>query len=259
MSSALHVVRAGLGPRVLFIHGSAADRTTWTIQLATLRDRFAMVAYDRRTGDLTVEEHAADAAGLLEREPAGEGERGRALVVGSSLGAVIALELIRSRGELCAGAVLIEPPLAASDDAAALPAAFLAEYDRRIAAQGGPAAAELFLRLVLGDAAYDRVPEVFQDRSKAKWAEIRADTAALIAYRPRYAELRRVAVPVLLLGGARSNAYFRPTLEALRAHLPAARLEIVAGGGHMLHAEAHRRFAELLDAFAAELGLSPAR
>lgn len=285
MSSALHVVRAGVGPRVLFIHGGAADRTTWSIQLATLRDRFAMVAYDRRTGDVTVEEHAADAAAFLESEgewagkgeragegervgegdPAGEGERvgegsgerGRALVVGSSLGAVIALELIRTRPELCAGAVLIEPPLAASDDAPALPAAFLAEYDRRIAAEGGPAAAELFLRIVLGDAAYDRIPEVFQDRSKAKWAEIRSDTAALIAYRPRYAELRSVDVPVLLLGGARSNPYFRPTLEALRAHLPAARLEIVAGGGHMLHAEAHRRFAELVTAFAAELGLGP--
>jgi pimeloyl-ACP methyl ester carboxylesterase len=248
MSSALHAVRAGNGPRLLLVHGSAADRTTWSIQLATLRDRFEMIAYDRRAGDLTVEEHAADAAGLLEREP------GKTLVVGSSFGAVIALELIRSRGALCAGAVLVEPPMAATDDALSVPAAFLAEYDRRIASDGGPAAAELFLRLVLGDAAYDRIPEVFQDRAKARWAEARADTVALIAYRPRYGELRDVALPVLLVGGERSNAYFRPTLEALRAALPAARLELVAGAGHMLHAEAHRRFSALLTAFAAEIG-----
>ncbi len=248
MSSALHVVRAGAGPRVLLVHGSAADRTTWSIQLATLRDRFELIAYDRRAGDLTVEDHAADAAELLGREP------GRALVVGSSFGAVIALELIRTRPALCAGAVLIEPPMAASDDALSVPAAFLAEYERRIASDGGPAAAELFLRVVLGDEAYERIPEVFQDRSKAKWAEIRSDAAALIAYRPRYAELRGVAVPVLLVGGERSNAYFRPTLEALVAALPAARLEIVAGAGHMLHAEAHRRFGELVVAFAAEIG-----
>jgi pimeloyl-ACP methyl ester carboxylesterase len=251
MSSALHVVRAGVGPRVLFIHGSAADRTTWSIQLATLRGRFAMTAYDRRGGEASVEEHAADAAELLERE-LGHGGDSRAIVVGSSFGAVIALELIRSRPARCAGAVLIEPPLGPTDEGGAptLPAAFLAEYDRRIAADGGPAAAELFLRLVLGQEAYDQIPEVFQERSKAKWAEIRSDTAALIAYRPRYAELRAVQVPVLLLGGGRSNAYFRPTLEALRAHLPASRLEIVEAGGHMLHAEAHRRFAELLAGFA---------
>jgi pimeloyl-ACP methyl ester carboxylesterase len=252
MSSGLHVVRAGTGPRILLVHDSAADRTTWSIQLATLRDRFELIAYDRRAGDVTVEDHAADAAGLLGREP------GRALVVGSSFGAVVALELIRSRPTLCAGAVLIEPPMAAGGAAArSIPAAFLAEYDRRIASDGGPVAAELFLRVVLGDAAYERIPEPFQDRSKAKWAEIRSDAAALIAYRPRYAELRDVAVPVLLLGGERSNAYFRSTLEALAAALPAARLESVPGAGHMLHAEAHRRFAELLVAFAAEIGHAP--
>ncbi len=253
MSPALHAVRAGSGPRVLFVHGSAADRSTWSIQLATLRDRFAMIAYDRRAGDVTVEEHAADAASLLEGEP------GPALVVGSSFGAVIALELLRSRPARCAGGVLIEPPMAAADGAVSVPAAFLAEYDRRIAADGGPAAAELFLRLVLGDEAYERIPEAFQDRAKARWAEARADTVALIAYRPRYAELRAVDVPVLLLGGERSNAYFRPTLEALRDALPAARLELVAGAGHMLHAEAHRRFAALLTAFAVEIGHAPRR
>jgi len=250
MSSALHVVRAGAGPRVLLVHGSAADHTTWSIQLATLRDRFSMIAYDRRAGDVTVEEHAADAAGLLE----GEGGGGPALVVGSSFGAVVALELIRTRAALCAGAVLIEPPMPASEEGTEVSRAFLVEYDRRIAEEGGPAAAELFLRTMLGDASYDKIPEVFRDRSLAKWAQIRADTAALIAYRPRYGELREVAVPVLLLGGERSISYFRPTLEALREALPAARLERVERAGHMLHAEAHRRFAELLGAFAAELG-----
>ncbi|MGN6103896.1 MAG: alpha/beta fold hydrolase [Kofleriaceae bacterium] len=251
MTRALHVVRAGAGPRALLIHGSAADHTTWSIQLASLRERFAMVAYDRRAGEVTIEDHAGDAAALLAEQPE------PALVIGSSFGAVVALELIRRGAAPCAGAVLIEPPLAASDDAPAVPDAFLAEYDRRVAEQGGPAAAELFLRTVLGDPAFERMPAAFAARSKAKWAEIRSDSAALLAYRPRYAELAAVATPVLLLGGARSAPYFRPTLEALRAAIPGARLEIVPAAGHMLHAEAHRRFAELVGAFAAELGLAP--
>src|SRR5262245_25515622 len=130
------------GIPALLIHGSAADASTWSIQLgsAQLRERFALVAYERPLVD-TVEAAAADAIARLPAEPA--------LVIGSSFGAVIALEIIRSRPERCAGAVLIEPPMAASDDAPAAPATFLLEFDRRVAEQGGPAGAEFFLRTVL--------------------------------------------------------------------------------------------------------------
>ena len=264
MSDSLHAVRAGAGPQLLLIHGSAADYTTWSIQLASpLRERFELVAYDRRLAAPTVEAHAADAASLVARPPV--------LIAGSSFGAVVALELVRSRPGLAAGAILIEPPMAAFDAPpdlgravhAALggtrnapePGAFLAELDRRAAEAGGEAAGELFLRMVLGDASYERMPRAFQDRAKGKWAEIRADASALLAYRPRYAELPAVKTPVLLLGGARSAPYFRATLDALAAALPRARLEIVPGAGHMLHAEAPRRFAELLIGFADEIGI----
>jgi pimeloyl-ACP methyl ester carboxylesterase len=239
------VVRVGHGPRVLLIHGSAADHTSWAIQLASpLRERFTLIAYDRRATATSVEDHAADAAELL----AGE----RALIVASSFGAVVGLELLRTRPELCAGAILIEPPMGSADDVPAAPAPFLAEFDRLVAEQGGPAAGEFFLRTVLGDAAFERIPRAYQERSKQKWAEIRADSAALIAYRPRYAELAAIDVPVLLIGGERSASYFRPTLEALARALPRARIEIIAGAGHMLHAEAPRRLAELVTAFADE-------
>ena len=287
----LSVVRAGAGPQVLLIHGSAADHTTWSIQLASpLRERFALVAYDRRFTAPTVEAHAADAARLIAAPVWTEGGDGgvrgsctgcrakrgvsggpAALVVGSSFGAVVALELVRTRPELAAGAILIEPPMAAADAPpdlgravhAALggtrhapePGAFLEELDRRAAEAGGEAAGELFLRRVLGDASYERMPRAFQDRAKSKWAEIRADASALLAYRPRYAELPAVSTPVLLLGGARSAPFFRATLDALAAALPRARLETVPAAGHMLHAEAPRRFAELLIGFADEVGI----
>ena len=224
--------------RVLLIHGSAADHTTWSIQLASpvLAQRFSLIAYDRPPL-ATVEEQAALALTYLDTP---------ALLVGSSFGAVIALEVIRQRPQL--GAVLIEPPLGAPM------ASFLPEFDRVAAEQGGPAAAEFFLRAVLGDTAFERMPRAYRERATAKYAEIRADSAALIAYRPRYDELGSVQTPVLLLGGDRSAPYFRPTLETLRDSLPHARLEIIAGAGHMLHAEASRRFADLLTMFADEIG-----
>jgi 3-oxoadipate enol-lactonase len=246
MSSGLHVVRAGAGPQVVLIHGSAADHRTWSILLASpLRARFTLVAYDRRAGVESVDGHVEDAAGLLGPEPA--------IVVGSSFGAVIALELVRRHGDRIAGAVLIEPPLNSSEDAPAVRARFLDDFDRRAAEAGGPAAGELFLRMVLGDDAVDRMPRVFQVQAMAKFAEIRADSVALFAYRPRYAELAAVRVPVLLLGGERSARWYRRTLDELHSALPGARLEIVPGAGHLLHAEAPRRFHALLEEFAAPL------
>jgi pimeloyl-ACP methyl ester carboxylesterase len=247
----LHVVRAGPpdAAPVVLIHGSAADHTTWTIQLASgLAHRFALIAYDRRDDATSVAEHAGDAATLIDAARP-------ALVVGSSFGAVIALELARRAPDRVAGLVLCEPPLPPTDDGPKAPEAFLARFDQIAAEQSGEAAAEFFLRTVLGDTAYDRMPRAFQARSKALWRAIRSDSAALIAYRPRYAELGAVTTPALLLGGDRSAAYFRPTLEALAAALGSARLEILPGAGHMMHAEAARTFNTRVAAFADELRL----
>lgn len=247
MSAPLHVVRAGQGPRLLFVHGSATDHTAWSIQLASsrLREQFELIAYDRRATATSVEEHAEDAAAILDGEPA--------ILAGSSFGSVIVIELMRTRPELVRGAVLIEPPMAASDELDAASAMFLDEFDRRVVEQGGPAAAEFFLRFVLGDRAFERMPQAFRDRATARWAAIRADSGALMAYKPRYRELAHVTVPTLLLGGGNSASYFRPTLDALAAVLPNVQLAIIPHAGHMLQAEAGRAYSDRLIEFAAGL------
>lgn len=233
-------------PRVVFVHGSATDHTTWSIQLGSaLKDRFELYAPDRDFTRTTVAAHAEDLGRVV-------GER--AILVGSSFGAVICLELLRTRPELVPGAVLIEPPLPPSDDLddAAGQRAFYQEFERRLAAEGGPAAGDFFLQSVLGPEAYARIPRAFRERSARRWAEIRADSIALIAYRPRYAALRSVEVPVTLVGGERSGPAFAPTLDALAAALPQAERVTIPSAGHMLHAEAPRKFADLLIRFAAD-------
>jgi len=248
MSPGLHVVRAGNGPRILLIHGSAADHTTWAIALASaLRDQFTLIAHDRRADASTIEAHADDAAALLAAAP------DPAVVVGSSLGAVVALDLIRRGTAPIAGAILIEPPLSPPGPERAVRAHFVADFDRRVAEAGGPAAGEMFLRMVLGDAALERMPVAFRTAATMKFAEIRADCVALFAYQPRYDELAAVATPVLLLGGERSAPWYRRTLEGLQAALGNARLEIVPAAGHMLHAEAPRRFHALVAGFASSV------
>lgn len=251
----LHVVVTGDGAPVLFIHGSAADHSTWIIQQAGLRSRLRLITYDRRgtgksplpegTPYLTVEQHAADAAELIRLHGAGQ----PMVVVGSSFGGVVALELARSRPEQLWGAVLLEPPLASSDEVPPIPQHFLQRFDDIAITGGGPAAAEFFLRSVLGDAAWARIPRPFQERSKSLHASIRQDIAALGDYPVRYGQLSAVKVPILLLGGERSAEFYRPTLIALQQHLGNAKLEVLAGAGHMMHADVHRKFNERLLAF----------
>jgi pimeloyl-ACP methyl ester carboxylesterase len=240
MTDALHVVRFGAGPPVLLIHGSATDHATWLFQLTTLGDRIAMVAYDRRsTGSVAGE--VADAARMLEPGM---------VVCGSSFGAVVALELACTRGRDVAGVVLIEPPLGPGDEPLVGSRELLVAYDTCTAARGGEAAAELFMRTVLGDATVERMPPGMRARSLGKWREIRADVAALLAHRLDRAALAALDVPCLLVGGERSAAKFAPTLAALAGVLPRSRRVTVDGAGHMLHAERYRVFGDLLAGFA---------
>jgi pimeloyl-ACP methyl ester carboxylesterase len=228
---------------VLLVHGSAADHTTWSMQFSTLKQHARMIAWDRRAVE-HVEQHADDAIALIEREAGGP-----VVACGSSFGGVVVLDVLRRRPELIRGAVLLEPPLRPDDSERGIPEGVLAEYDRLTRELGGPAAAEYFLRFVLGDVPYERMPRPYQERSKSLWRQIRLDCAALGNYRVRYPELGRVQTPVLLLGGERSAPFYRPTLEALEGALGNAQLEFLSGAGHMMHAEVYRRFNERLLAF----------
>ena len=223
-----------------------------------------MLAYDRRGAGksplpdgvpfVSIEDHAAELRALIETELA-DGER--ALVVGSSCGAVVVLELARLPPTWLASVVLIEPPLPPADDAPDVQGQFLVELARRAETDGPPAAAEHFLRTVLGDAAWARLPRAFQERSKGFWPQIRGDCHALAAYRVRYASLAAITTPALLLAGDRSAPYFRPTIDALVGALGAATAEVVPGAGHMMQAEAPRGFHERLLRFAEQLGHIP--
>jgi len=109
----IYYEQAGQGPSLLFIHGMCGNAMVWADQVGRLADRFECVTYDRRghtRSGLGIEPesvatHAADVAALIEAL-----ELARPVVVGSSGGARIAVELARTRPELLAGAVFSEPP-----------------------------------------------------------------------------------------------------------------------------------------------------
>jgi len=238
----------GRGPRVLFIHGTATDHRTWSIQRLGLKGELEMCVYDRRgtggsplppgAGFVDIPGHAADAAALLRGFSPGE----PVLAVGSSFGGVVLLELLRAHPGLVHTAVLLEPPLPPSEQGPLVAAGFVEAFNAIWRSDGGPAAAEFFLRTVLGDRGFERMPVAIRERALAEHDGIRQDSEALVRYRLSDASLSQVKTPVVLMGGERSPSFYRPTLERLAAALPDARLEFLPGAGHMMHAEAYRRF-----------------
>ena len=113
---ALYYERTGEGPALLFVHGMCGDADTFADQARRFSDRYTCVCYDRRghtrssRGDaqVTAALHADDTAALIEALALAP-----CLIVGSSGGAAIAVDVARRYGHLLRGAVFSEPPLSA--------------------------------------------------------------------------------------------------------------------------------------------------
>ena len=240
------MVRRGAGPPVLLVHGAAADLATWTLQLHGLDDRFTLVAYDRRVGQrVTTEDHADDAAAVVARELAG----GPAVVIGSSYGGVVALELACRAPERVAALILCEPPLPPGEWVASAPFGYGCAFDRLTATSGGERAAEMFLRSVLGDRGFEAIPGRYRRDLCATWPQIRSDMFSLGSYRVNHQRLAAITQPVLLLAGDRSPPFLATCLDALAAVLPRARRAVVPSAGHAMHIDNHRAFRAAVLAF----------
>lgn len=196
----------GSGPRVLFIHGMCGNANVWDGQVERLAGQLHCVTYDRRghrrssLGDIqqrTVEMHADDAAALI-----------RALglmpclLVGSSSGARIALDVARRYPELLSGAMLSEPPLFALDPTGA--AQFQAEARSRLQqamTDGGPrAAVDAFFEYVcpvLWQALDEPQRDVYRDNAGELMPDLQMRT-----YQVERHDLARLKVPCLVVKGA---------------------------------------------------------
>ena len=250
-ASDLAFTRMGEGPTILFIHGSAARRATWTLQVHHLCGRFTTVAYDRRVGArLTTEGHAQDAAEVARREAGGA----PVLVVASSYGGVVALELALVASELVAGLVLCEPPLPCGPLVPPQPPGFGCAFDALVATAGGERAGEMFLRSVLGDRHFEGIPGRYRRDLCRLWPQVRSDMTSLGSYRVEPDRLARIEQPVLMLGGERSPAHYGAPMEVLERLLPRARREVVPAAGHSMHIDNWRVFDRRVAAFAAEIG-----
>jgi 3-oxoadipate enol-lactonase len=249
----LYVEQAGAGPALLFVHGMCGDAEAWRGQVQRLTDQFTCITYDRRghsrsqpgTEPESVPTHAADAAALIEAlalcEP---------VVVGSSGGARIAVELARTRPELLAGAVFSEPPIFSLAPTAGQ--AFMSEVAatvRPAVAAGGPrAGVDAFFRLVC-PGLWSLLDEARQNRYRANGTMLLAEFAA-----PPYVvaaqDIAGIAVPCLVIAGTTSHPALLAVAATLARALPDARFVKLEGSGHVTYAERPEEFASAVATFA---------
>jgi len=252
----IYYEQAGQGPALLFIHGMCGDARVWAGQAGRLAGRFSCVSFDRRghtrsapgTEPESVATHAADAAALIEAL-----ELARPVVVGSSGGARIAVELARTRPGLLAGAVFSEPPIFTLDPAAGQ--AFMTEVAAvvRPAAQTGgpPAAVDAFFPLVC-PGLWSQLDQAAKDRYRANGPMMLAEFAGP-PYQLGLNDAAGIAVPSLVIAGTESHPALRAIAATLARALPDARLVQLAGSGHVTYAERPDQFAEAVAAFATEV------
>jgi pimeloyl-ACP methyl ester carboxylesterase len=255
----------GSGEPVVFVHGSISDVTIWEPQLAPVGERYRGIAYSRRYAwpneDLadgardTMQPHVADLLALLRGLDAHP-----AHLVGNSFGAFICLRAAMQEPAAVRSLVLEEPPLVPllvgappaparilrslvrhplpTVGALRFGAQTLAPVGKLIKAGEIEASIERFARGVLGDEAYDRLPE-------AVWAHMRANASTHVGqfiadggFEPiAEAEIRSVTAPSLIVTGANSPVFLRRMAALLRSLLPNSSSFEVPSASHVMHLE----------------------
>jgi len=251
----LYYESTGDGTPLLFIHGMCGDADVWRGQVRRLADRFRCITYDRRghtrsaMGDRaeSVPTHAEDAAALITWLGV------RPIVVSSSGGARIAVELSRHHPDLPAGAVLSEPPIFSLNPSVG--DALVAELGAvvgPIAAREGPRAAvdAFFARICPG--LWSALDEAAKDRYRANAHMMLAEFDGP-HYHLSVDDLSAIAVPALVIAGTTSHPALRSIARVLAHGLPDARFVELHGSGHVTYAERPDEFARAVAAFATEL------
>ncbi len=241
----------GNGPPLLFVHGMCGNAGVWGGQVGPLSRDFRCVTYDRRghtrstLGNIeqrTVELHADDAAALIEALGIAP-----CLLVASSGGARIGVDLLRRYPQLLSGAVLSEPPIFGLDPEHG-GATVMAELQPKIqaaAAVGGPRAAV--------DAFFDYMcPGLWHVLDDSGREPYRANHVELFAdlQMPQYSitidDLQVMATPCTLVSGTVSNPALRRIAATIAGALPNGRLVEMAGVGHVTYAEDPPAFAAIV-------------
>jgi pimeloyl-ACP methyl ester carboxylesterase len=245
----LYYETTGTGDCLVLTHGSWTDGTGWDRVVAGLAERYRVVVWDRRghsrsqagDGPGSRAEDTADLAALIEHV-SGEPVH----VAGNSYGSNVTLTLLTERPDLVVTAAVHEPPLwgllEGTRDQVLVAELSRADAElavvRKLVSSGDYRdAAEHFMEHVaLGPGTWQQLPEAFRAVLEANAPtyldELADDTALSIDN----AAVAATTVPLLLTHGTESPKLFPAVIAELLKLVPAARVEVLEGAGHIPHA-----------------------
>jgi pimeloyl-ACP methyl ester carboxylesterase len=175
------------------------------------------------------------------------------VVVGHSSGAVVALEALAASPGTFAGAVLFEPPVATGPPNAAGSEA-LALANAALAAGKPGKAAQIFVRDIVGMPALSAwILRPIVNLIPRLRAMIPRQITDLDGVGQRLDAYAQITIPVVLLGGERSPAHLRKSLDALAAVMPHAELVILARRDHFANRKAPAEVARVIETLALQV------
>lgn len=228
-------------PRVVLVHGSLDRSTAFLRTMRLLRD-LTVVRYDRRgygkslaAGVCTAfGEQVDDLEQIVADQPS--------VVLGHSLGGVVALAFAQRHPDLVPAVVAYEAPMAW------LPTWPSATAGSVAMAEPGDAAtvAERFMRRMVGDDRWEALPERTKDQRRAEGpalvGELRSiRPPAAAPYHPEH-----LTMPVIAAHGTESRAHHQDTARRLAAAAPRGELVVVDGASHGVHLTHPRAVADLV-------------
>jgi pimeloyl-ACP methyl ester carboxylesterase len=249
----LYYEEAGQGVPILLIHPAGSTASTWGSAVEELARVGRVITYDRRgyarSGGEPVQSmsaHTADAAALLESlttEPA--------VVVGTSAGAAIAVDLAVRRPDLVQVVIAHEFPWRFSRHLPAvsqIPA--LAKIVSLALLGRQRDAVEVLLRSAYsycdGRSAWDAFPEEWRRAGRENAGAALADFRNSIGVFPSAEELASITVPVVCTYGARSPVSMFRLVRKLAAAIPTAETYRLEGAGHAAPFDATRNFVQVI-------------
>lgn len=223
--------RADVGAAtIVLVHGSL-DRSAAFARVQRHLEDLRVLRYDRRgygrslgTGPApSFESQVDDLAEVVDGMPA--------VIVGHSLGGVIALALAQRRPELVRAVVAYEAPMSWREWWPKVTAGAVAMSPEGSAED----AAERFMRRMVGDERWERLPPRTRLQRRAEGPALVAELRSIRdPANPPY-DPAALAVPVIAAHGTESSPHHRQTAQRLAQEAPRAELLVVEGAAHAVH------------------------
>ena len=231
-------------PTVVFVHG-VMDRSTGFNRVRSQLGDVITVAYDRRgyARSAGVDAHGATFADQCRDLRSIIDGHGRVVLVGHSYGAVVAMGVaIESGPAQIQGLLAYEPPMSWTPWwPASAGASTLAVAD----SEGPEAAAEAFMRRIVGSAIWEQLPQATRQVRRHEGEALIADLRSLRTGPPPFS-MAECGVAAVVAYGSESLAHHQQAAQEFGAGLPKAELAVITGAGHGGHSSHPQEFAALV-------------